>query len=473
MDRVSLSTIVKAYDVRGIVPDELDGSVAEALGSAFAQVVALPEGEPGVVVGHDMRASSPDLARRFADGVTASGVDVKMIGLCSTDGLYYASGSLGMAGAMVTASHNPAQYNGIKLCRSGARPVGADTGLVAIRDTAQALIDQPRQPHLAPSHKVGTLAEVDVLDDYASHLRTLVDLRGGRRLKVVVDAANGMAGLTVPAVLDPNHVPVDVVPLYFELDGSFPNHEANPLDEKNLRDLQAAVLKHRADVGLAFDGDADRCFFVDEQGGLVNPSAVIALVAEREITKEVASGRDAGEVTIVHGAVVSDAVTETVHDAGARAVRTRVGHSFVKAVMANEQAVFGGEHSGHYYFRDFWYADTGLLAAMHVLKALAEQQRPLSLLVDGYSPYAASGEVNSTVADVAAAMARVRAWAEGLGAVADTLDGLTMRRDGNPTWWFSLRPSNTEPVLRLNVESNDGATMEHIRDAVLRLVQDT
>ena len=470
VNSVDLSRLVKAYDVRGTVPDQLDDRVAHALGSAFAQVVVLPEGERGVVVGHDMRESSPGLARAFAAGVATQGVDVTMIGLCSTDGLYHASGSLGLAGAMFTASHNPAGYNGIKLCRSGARPVSQDSGLAELRDLGQWLLDRGALHDLTRPGRVGTLTETDLLADYAAYLRSLVDLRGGRPLKVVVDAGNGMAGLTVPAVLGDRDLPVQVVPLYFELDGSFPNHEANPLEPENLLDLQAAVVEHGADLGLAFDGDADRCFVVDERGLPVSPSTISALVAEREVAREVAAGREAGDVAVVHNLIVSRTVPETIARTGARAVRTRVGHSFVKAVMAEHEAVFGGEHSAHYYFRDFWYADTGMLAALHVLAALGEQERPLSELVSGYDVYVASGEINSTVKDVAAATARARAWAEERGAVADTLDGLTMTLEDG-TWWFSLRPSNTEPLLRLNVESHDRATMEEVRDAVLGLVR--
>lgn len=471
MSPVNLSDVVKAYDVRGLVPDQLDGRVARVLGSAFAQVVALPEGERGVIVGHDMRESSPELAREFAAGVAAQGLDVTMIGLCSTDGLYHASGSLDLAGAMFTASHNPARYNGIKLCRRGARPVGQDSGLAEVRDLAQWLLDRGSLHDLPAPGRVGSVTERDLLADYAAYLHSLVDLSDVRPLRVVVDAGNGMAGLTVPAVLGTGDLPVEVVPLYFELDGTFPHHEANPLVPENLLDLQAAVVEHGADLGLAFDGDADRCFFVDEQGRVVDPSTVTALVADREIAKEVAAGRDPADVAVVHGAIVSRTVPETIARAGARAVRTRVGHSFVKAVMAEHEAVFGGEHSAHYYFRDFWYADTGLLAALHVLAALGEQDRPLSELVAGYARYVASGEINSEVADVAAATARARAWAEEQGAVADTLDGVTMTHEAEPMWWFSLRPSNTEPLLRLNVESDDHATMEQVRDTVLRLVR--
>ncbi len=471
MSPVNLSDVVKAYDVRGLVPDQLDERVVRALGSAFAQVVVLPEGEEGVVVGHDMRESSPSLARAFAAGLVGSGVDVTMIGLCSTDGLYHASGSRGLAGAMFTASHNPAGYNGIKLCRRGARPVGQDSGLAEVRDLAQWLLDRGGLHDLRLPGRPGTVSHAETLEDYAAYLRSLVDLRGVRPLRVVVDAGNGMAGLTVPAVLGTGELPLEVVPLYFELDGTFPHHEANPLVPENLRDLRAAVLEHEADLGLAFDGDADRCFLVDERGRAVDPSTVTALVADREVAREVAAGTDAGDVAVVHGAIVSRTVPETIARAGARAVRTRVGHSFVKAVMAEHEAVFGGEHSAHYYFRGFWYADTGLLAAMHVLAALGEQDRPLSELVAGYARYASSGEINSTVADVAGATARARAWAEEQGALADTLDGVTMTREGEPMWWFSLRPSNTEPLLRLNVESDDPTTMETVRDTVLRLVR--
>ena len=471
MTPVRLADVVKAYDVRGLVPEQLDAEVCRALGSAFAQVVAVPEGEVGVVVGHDMRASSPQLARAFAAGVAAHGVDVTMIGLASTDQLYYASGALDRAGAMFTASHNPAAYNGIKLCRRAARPVGQDSGLAEVRDLAQWLLDRGGLHDLPAPERVGTLDETDVLADYAAYLRSLVDLRGGRPLTVVVDAGNGMAGHTVPAVLDHPDVPVRVVPLYFELDGTFPHHEANPLEPENLRDLQAAVVEHGADLGLAFDGDADRCFVVDETGRPVTPSAITALVAAREIAKEVADGTDASSVAVVHNVICSRAVPETIAALGARPVRTRVGHSFVKAQMAEHEAVFGGEHSAHYYFRDFWYADTGMLAALHVLAALGEQDGPLSALVADYDRYAASGEINSRVADVPAAVARAREWAAAQGAAADTLDGLVMAREEAPTWWFSLRASNTEPLLRLNVEAADTTTMEQVRDTVLGLVR--
>jgi phosphomannomutase len=471
-----LSEFIKAYDVRGLVPQQLNDAVAFAIGSAFARVVARPDGATSVVVGHDMRQSSPGLSRSFAAGVTANGLDVTFIGLCSTDGLYYASGALDVPGAMFTASHNPAAYNGIKMCRSGARPVGQDTGLGQIRDLAQSLLDSDEAPAApAQDESVGTITERDVLPDYAHFLRGLVDLGDLRPLTVVVDAGNGMGGHTVPAVLGTQAgLPLTVIPLYFELDGTFPNHEANPLNPENLRDLQAAVISHGADLGLAFDGDADRCFVVDERGEPVSPSAITALVGTREVAKELAAGRQA---TIVYNVISSAAVPELISEAGATAVRTRVGHSFIKGEMARVQAVFGGEHSAHYYFRDFWFADTGMLAAMHVLAALGEQPRPLSEVVAEFSRYVASGEINSTVADVQAATADVRAWAqawgrkEGQDVEFDELDGMTVTHSGDPMWWFNLRASNTEPLLRLNVEATDEPTMQRVRDDVLSIVR--
>ena len=486
MSAPRLSEFIKAYDVRGLVPQQLNDAVAFAIGSAFAQIVARPDGASSIVVGHDMRESSPGLSRSFAAGVAAHGLDVTLIGLCSTDGLYYASGALDVPGAMFTASHNPARYNGIKLCRSAARPVGQDTGLSQIRDLAQSLLDSDTAPGAgagaagaggvdAPR---GHITERDVLADYAQFLRGLVDLRELRPLTVVVDAGNGMGGHTVPAVLGTQAglpaLPLTVIPLYFELDGTFPNHEANPLNPENLRDLQAAVIAHGADLGLAFDGDADRCFVVDERGEPVSPSAITALVGTREVAKERAAGREA---TIVYNVISSVAVPELIVEAGATAVRTRVGHSFIKGEMARVQAVFGGEHSAHYYFRDFWFADTGMLAAMHVLAALGEQSRPLSELVAEFSRYVASGEINSTVADARAATAEARAWAQAWGQEAgqnvefDELDGMTVTCKGDPMWWFNLRASNTEPLLRLNVEAADVPTMQRVRDEVLSIVQ--
>ena len=472
-----LADFIKAYDVRGVVPEQLNVDVAFALGSAFAQVVALPEQAAAVVIGHDMRPSSPELSRAFADGVASHGIDAVLIGLCSTDGLYYASGALDLPGAMFTASHNPAQYNGIKLCRAGARPVGQDSGLAQIRDLGQAILDGGNG-FAREETEPGTVTEHDVLGDYAAFLRSLVDLSQVRPLKVVVDAGNGMGGHTVPAVLETGAgleaLPLTVIPLYFELDGTFPNHEANPLDPKNLVDLQAAVREHHADIGLAFDGDADRCFVVDERGEPVSPSAITALIARREVARAVADGADAADVAVVYNVICSAQVPEVIAETGARGVRTRVGHSFIKGEMARHDAVFGGEHSAHYYFRDFWFADTGMLAAMHTLAALGEQDAPLSAVMADLARYAASGEINSTVTDAPAATELVRAWAQPQGVDTDQLDGLTLTHaggDGDPMWWLNLRASNTEPLLRLNVEAADPATMARVRDEVLAIVR--
>ncbi|MGY1762871.1 phosphomannomutase/phosphoglucomutase [Geodermatophilus sp. SYSU D00779] len=450
-----LSTITKAYDVRGVVPDEWDEDVARRIGAAFAELVWQESGATAIVTAHDMRDSSVPLSRAFAEGVLSRGVDVVEAGLGSTDLLYFASGSLGVPGAMFTASHNPAQYNGIKLCRAGATPVGQESGLATLREWAE------RDSYDRVPERTASISQRDLLAEYAAHLRSLVDLSTIRPLRVVVDAGNGMAGHTVPVVLD--GLPLEVLPLYFELDGSFPHHEANPLDPANLVDLQAEVRRTGADLGLAFDGDADRVFVVDERGEPVSPSAITALVAVRELAR----GRG---TTVIHNLITSRAVPEIVREHGGQPVRTRVGHSFIKAEMARTDAVFGGEHSAHYYFRDFWRADTGMLAAMHVLAALGEQSRPLSELTAGYSRYVASGEVNSTVADAAARVAAVRqSFEEQDGVTVDELDGLTVDLpDGS---WFNLRASNTEPLLRLNVEAPDEARMSSLRDRVLEMVR--
>ncbi|MFI9152656.1 phosphomannomutase/phosphoglucomutase [Streptomyces sp. NPDC053367] len=449
-----LSQIVKAYDVRGVVPDQWDESLAELFGAAFAQVT----GADAIVIGYDMRPSSPGLAGAFARGAAALGVDVTEIGLCSTDQLYYASGALGLPGAMFTASHNPAQYNGIKMCRAGAAPIGQDTGLDEIRE----LVAKWRESGApAAAEAPGTVTRRETLKDYAAHLRSLVDLTSIRPLKVVVDAGNGMGGHTVPTVFE--GLPLELVPMYFELDGTFPNHEANPLDPANLVDLQARVREERADLGIAFDGDADRCFVVDEHGDPVSPSAVTALVASRELARHGGSG------TVIHNLITSWSVPEVVEENGGTPVRTRVGHSFIKAEMARTGAIFGGEHSAHYYFRDFWNADTGMLAALHVLAALGGQEGPLSALTASYDRYAGSGEINSTVDDQAGRLAAIRSAYEGReDIVLDDLDGLTVT---STDWWFNVRPSNTEPLLRLNAEARDEATMAKIRDEALAIIR--
>ncbi|KUG53820.1 phosphoglucosamine mutase [Serinicoccus chungangensis] len=467
---MQVADVITAYDIRGRVPGPLTPEVARALGAAFAQVGVLPEGHREMVLGRDMRESSPALADAILEGARSQGVDVTVLGLCSTDALYYASGSRGRPGAMVTASHNPAGYNGIKLCRAGARPVGQESGLGEVRDLAQWLLDRG-DLHTLPAGPAGTVRQADVLPDYAAHLHSLVDLEGIRPLRLVVDAGNAMAGLTVPAVLGIEGLPISVEPLYFELDGTFPHHEANPLDPANLRDLQDAVVRTGADLGLAFDGDADRVVLVDERGVQVPAGAVAALIATREIARDVAAGSSPGDITVVHGSVVSRGLEEAVAGTGAHLVRSPVGHSFVKERMARHGAVFGAEHSAHYYFRDFWYADSGLLAALHVLAALGRHQGTLSALLAPLDPYAASGEINSGVEDVTAATDRVRDWARAHGAREQAGDGLLMSRDDAPFWWVSLRASNTESLLRLNVEAQDGETMVGVRDAVLALVR--
>ncbi|MEU6475924.1 phosphomannomutase/phosphoglucomutase [Streptomyces sp. NPDC047017] len=454
MTAADLSQIIKAYDVRGVVPDQWDESLAELFGAAFVQVT----GAEAIVIGHDMRPSSPALARAFARGAARRGVDVTEIGLCSTDQLYYASGALGLPGAMFTASHNPARYNGIKMCRAGAAPVGQDTGLAEIRELAERWRESgPPEP----VRRTGTSTRRDTLEEYAAHLRSLVDVTSIRPLKVVVDAGNGMGGHTVPTVL--TGLPVDLVPMYFELDGTFPHHEANPLDPANLVDLQQRVRAEGADLGLAFDGDADRCFVVDERGEPVSPSAVTALVAARELA------RHGGQGVVIHNLITSWSVPEVVKEHGGTPVRTRVGHSFIKAEMARAGAIFGGEHSAHYYFKDFWNADTGMLAALHVLAALGGQDGPLSALVAQYDRYTGSGEINSTVDDQAARLAAIRtAYAGRADVTLDELDGLTVT---SADWWFNVRPSNTEPLLRLNAEARDEATMAKVRDEALAIIR--
>jgi phosphomannomutase len=447
-DPANLAAIFKAYDVRGTVPDQLDEDLARRVGNAFVVVT----GADRVVVGHDMRPSSPGMSRAFADGAAEAGADVTLIGLASTDQLYFASGRLEQPGAMFTASHNPAQYNGIKMCRAFASPIGKETGLLEIRDRVAG-------GETFTAEQAGSIAEVDVLADYATYLLGLAPV-SGRPLKVVVDAGNGMAGLTAPAVL--GQVDADVTELYFELDGTFPNHEANPIEPANLVDLQARVRETGADIGLAFDGDADRCFLVDERGELVDPSVLTALIAAREL------GKDPG-ATIIHNLITSRGVPEIVRELGGKPVRTRVGHSYIKAQMAETGAVFGGEHSGHFYFRDFWRADSGMLAALHALAALAEGDQPLSEVLRPYSRHVASGEINSEVGDQQAVLDELQAtWGGRDDVEIDHLDGLSVN---HADWWFNVRASNTEPLLRLNAEGRDADTMVRVRDDILAVIR--
>ena len=444
--------IFKAYDIRGLVDVEIDVDFAFATGVAFARFLQI-EREPGtIVIGEDMRPSSPLLADAFSAGATSLGMDVIRIGLASTDMLYFASGKLGLPGAMFTASHNPAEYNGIKLCLSSARPIGKESGLVTIENFV-------REGSPIVLRNVGVEKQRDMLEEYVDHLLTLVNIKNIRPLKIIVDAGNGMAGHTAPAIFA--RLNCEVIPMYFELDGTFPNHEANPLDETTLTDLKKAMIDQKADLGLAFDGDADRCFLVDERGVAVNPSALTSLIAQRELKKRPGS-------SIIYNLISSRAVQEVIDENGGVGLRSRVGHSYIKKMMAESGAIFGGEHSGHFYFKEFWRADSGALAALHAIAALGESDTTMSALLAPYNRYVISGEINSKVADTKAATERVEKTYVSDQVTIDHLDGLTVNGD---TWWFNLRPSNTEPLLRLNVEASTQAQMETVRDAVLSLIR--
>ncbi len=448
-----IADIFKAYDIRGLVDSEITPDFTFATGVAFARFLQQQREPATIVIGEDMRPSSAGLADAFSAGVTSLGMDAIRIGLASTDMLYFASGKLGLPGAMFTASHNPAEYNGIKLCLSSARPIGKESGLLTIENFV-------RQGSPLEIRSVGVESERDMLEEYVDHLLQLVDLSQIRPLKIVVDAGNGMAGHTAPAIFA--RLNCELIPMYFELDGTFPNHEANPIDEKNLRDLQKAVLKHGADLGLAFDGDADRCFIVDEKANAINPSDLTALIAERELKKHPGS-------TVIYNLISSRAVLEVIEENGGVGLRSRVGHSYIKKMMADSKAIFGGEHSGHFYFDGFWRADSGALAALHAIAALGESKKPMSQILKPYQRYLLSGEINSKVADTSAAMAFVEEeYGAKDGLTIDHLDGLTVNAD---TWWFNLRPSNTEPLLRLNVEAKTSARMEKVRDEVLALIR--
>jgi len=444
--------IFKAYDIRGLVDGELSPDFAFAVGSAFARFLEIEREPSTVIIGEDMRPSSPELAEAFSAGVTSNGTNVIRIGLASTDMLYFAAGSKNLPGAMFTASHNPAAYNGIKLCLSGARPIGKETGLLTIEKFVRNGMPLAMRP-------VGTETNEDLLQAYADHLHKLVSFKDNLPLKIVIDAGNGMAGFTAPAIFE--RLGAEIIPLYFELDGNFPNHEANPIDPANLRDLQKSVLENKADIGLAFDGDADRCFLVDEKGETVDPSLLTALIASRELAKHPGA-------TIIHSLISSRTVVEVINELGGIPVRSRVGHSYIKALMAETSAIFGGEHSGHFYFKDFWRADSGALAALHALAALGESEQTISQLLAPFKRYVASGEVNSRVADAAVVIEAIKEKYSALSEFKiDELDGLTA---STSTWWFNVRASNTEPLLRLNVEADTAANMAAHRDELLALI---
>ncbi len=453
MSANQIPAIFKAYDIRGLVDSEITPDFTFATGVAFARFLQ-QEREPGsVVIGEDMRPSSPVLADAFSAGVTSQGLDVHRIGLASTDMLYFASGKLNFPGAMFTASHNPAEYNGIKMCLSGARPIGKESGLLTIENFV-------RQGSPMFIRSMGIEKEVEMLTDYVDYLLSLVDISEIRRLKIVVDAGNGMAGYTAPAIFE--RLNVELIPMYFELDGTFPNHEANPIDPKNLRDLQKAVKKHKADLGLAFDGDADRCFLVDENGETVNPSDLTCLVAARELARVPGS-------TVIYNLISSRTVLEVIQENGGTGLRSRVGHSYIKKMMADSGAIFGGEHSGHFYFKDFWRADSGALAALHAIAALGSSKLSISKLLKPYQRYVSSGEINSVISDAPAEIKKIEEkYGSQSGVEIDHLDGLSVNGD---TWWFNLRSSNTEPLLRLNVEAKTQARMEKVRDEVLNAIK--
>ena len=447
-----LEKIIKAYDIRGLVKDEITPDFSFSLGVAYAKFLELEREPATIVVGEDMRPSSSPLADAFSDGATSQGMDVIRIGLASTDMLYFASGKLNLPGIMFTASHNPAKYNGMKLCKSGARPIGQESGLVKIRQLIEEGVAISNRP-------VGSVRKQELLSEYVDYLLARFPAKTfkKRKLKVVIDAGNGMAGFTAPAVME--KLNIDLVPMYFELDGNFPNHEANPIEPENLKALQKRVKKEKADIGLAFDGDADRCFLIDEKGDLVNPSALTALIAVREL-------RANPGATIIYNLISSKAVPEVILENGGTALRSRVGHSYIKSLMAESGAIFGGEHSGHFYFGNFWRADSGMLAALYALAELMASDKPLSNLLKPYNRYFASGEINSKVKDAKKSINLIREKYQGIYQV-DELDGLTITAD---SWWFNLRPSNTEPLLRLNVEANTEKQMAEIRDTVLALI---
>jgi phosphomannomutase len=454
------SSIFKAYDIRGLVDKELTADFAFATGVAVARFLE-QEREPGtVVIGEDMRPSSPTLATAFSAGVTSQGLDVIRIGLASTDMLYFASGKLNLPGAMFTASHNPAEYNGIKMCKSGARPIGEETGLNRMKEL---LVHGAGEL----SANIGNEIEENILKKYSHFLLSLLpefssaqSIAESRSLKIVIDAGNGMGGYTAPEIF--SSLPFEIIPLYFELDGNFPNHEANPIEPENLRDLQKAVREHAADIGLAFDGDADRCFIVDEKADLVTPSALTALIAKRELKRHPGA-------SIIYNLISSQAVPEVIIENGGKPIRSRVGHSFIKATMAESGAVFGGEHSGHFYFADFWKADSGALAALYAVAELSRTDKKLSEVLKPYIRYVASGEINRKVDSPRAQIEKIRNHYQarierGDNFTLDELDGLTVSAG---EYWFNLRPSNTEPLLRLNVEAKNEAMMNSVKDEVL------
>jgi phosphomannomutase len=451
-----LDAVFKAYDIRGLAPEQLTEDLARRIGAAFAAFAAASDGADRILLARDMRPTGVALSQAFADGVTSQGVDVVDLGLASTDLVYFAAGRLDAPGAMFTASHNPAQYNGIKLCLAGARPVGEDTGLAEIK----AMVAKG-EPAADTNRAKGRVTEQSLIDDFAEHVRSFINVQALRPLKVVADTANGMGGLVVPKVFE-GLPSIDLEILYPELDGTFPNHPADPIQPENLKDLQARVLEVKADVGLAFDGDADRVFLVDENAEPISGSTTTAMVAKSMLEKHPGA-------TIIYNLICSKGVPEVVRESGGTPVRTRVGHSFIKSKMAETGAVFGGEHSGHYYFADNYRADSGLIAAVVILELLSRAGRPLSEVRKPFERYAASGEINTKVDDPKAVIEQVAASFKDSAAQLDRLDGLTVDLG---EWWFNLRPSNTEPLLRLNLEARSREECDAKTDEVLQLIKE-
>jgi len=449
---VAVASLFKAYDIRGVVPGDLNPEIAHRIGRALVATLQPDE----VAVGRDMRVSSPAIAAALIDGIRDGGADVSDLGLVSTDALYFAVGKYGYpAGVMVTASHNPGEYNGLKICRDAAKALSLDTGLATIRDLVRSDDLPPVKIHGAR----GTVQERDILEAYADHVLSLVDTATIKPLRIAIDAGNGMAGLTVPRVFA--SLPCQIVPLYFELDGTFPNHPANPIEPENIAALQRTVLAEGCDLGVAFDGDADRMFLVDEKGTFVGGDMVTAMVAVKMLARSPGAA-------VVYNLICSRSVPETIERLGGQPIRSRVGHSYIKATMRDEDAVFGGEHSGHFYFRDNWYADSGMVALLTVLELVSEANQPLSAVLKPLDTRVRSGEINSEVSDPAAVVAAVEVRYAAEGAEIDHLDGVTINF---PRWWFNLRASNTQPLLRLNVEADDAATLQQKTDEVLALIR--
>jgi phosphomannomutase len=441
-------TLFKSYDVRGIYPSEIDDDVAYGIGRCFVALL----GAKRIAVGRDMRQSGVALFEAFARGATEAGADVIDVGLVSTDALYFAVGKYELdGGVMITASHNPAQYNGMKFTRSQAQAISLDTGLSAIRDRLVAGVLPPK------AATPGTISHRNILDDFAEHCLSFVDRAKIKPFKIAIDAGNGMAGETVPYVF--KKLPCEVVPLFFELDGSFPNHPASPIEPENMADLQAAVRANGCDLGVAFDGDADRMFIVDEKGDLIDGTTVTALVAINTLKKYPGS-------KVLFNLICSRSVPELIEQNGGVPVRSQVGHSIIKKVMREEDVVFGGEHSGHFYFRDNWYADSGMIALLQCLELFSEANKPVSEVIAPIDTRSRSGEINSTVKDIPSKLAEIQGYYA--GAQIDHLDGITI---SYPDWWMNIRPSNTEPLLRLNVEGDTHELMAQHRDEVLALIR--